>query len=102
MICGVADSPVEFLVIPDAMCFLEDPELFPKGKSLRDWKFRGLRPRTMMAPECASAIDILVAVDKVAMTLSLITKCCCSSFRRPLFAVAIRNCNLFHWMGNVA
>ena len=73
-----------------------------KGRSFRDWKFLGLRPRTIIAPDCTSHIDILPPVASVASTFSRTTKCCCSSFRRPLFAVAIRNCSLFHWNGKLA
>ena len=63
----------------------------PTARSLRCWKFLGLRPRTTMADDLISAIETLSPVDKVATRFSLATKCCCSSFRRPLFAVAIRN-----------
>ena len=65
--------------------------LSPTARSRRCEKFLGLRPRTTMAADFTSAIETLSPVDKVAMSFSLATKCCCSSFRRPLFAVAIRN-----------
>ena len=82
--------------------FLDDTALPLSGKSLRDWKFRGLRPRTITGPERTSQIGILSPVDSVAMTFNRTTKCCCNSLRRPLLAVATRNCNRFHEMGNVA
>jgi hypothetical protein len=72
------------------------------GKSFLDWKLRGLRPRTIMGPEWASAMEILAPVERVATIFRRTTKCCCSSFRRPLLAVAIRNCSRFHAMGKVA
>ena len=67
-----------------------------KGKSFLAWKFLGLRPRTMMAPDCTSQIGIFPPVASVAITLSFTKKCCCSSFGLPLFAVAILNCSRFH------
>ena len=76
--------------------------LSPTARSLRCEKFLGLRPRTTMAADLTSAIETLSPVDKVATSFSLATKCCCSSFRRPLFAVAIRNWRRFHAMGKVA
>ena len=72
----------------------------PTARSFRCWKFLGLRPRTTMADDLTSAIETFTPVVKVAIRFSLTTKCCCSSFRRPLFAVAIRNCKRFHAMGN--
>jgi hypothetical protein len=50
----------------DGRCFLA-VELLLRGKSLRAAKFRGLRPRTMTAPECASAMEIFPPVDNEAM-----------------------------------
>lgn len=74
----------------------------PTARSFLCWKFRGLRPRTTMAADFASAMDTLVPLDSVAISFSLATKCCWSSLRRPLLAVAIRNCSRFHAMGKVA
>ena len=87
----------------DVWAFFRDAAALPlKGRSLRDWKLRGLRPRTMTGAEWTSLIGILAPVDKVATTLRRTTKCCCNSFLRPLLAVATRNCSRFHAMGKVA
>ena len=75
--------------------------LSPTGRSFRCWKFLGLRPRTTMAADLASAMVTLSPDDKVATSLRRATKCCWSSFRRPLLAVAILNCSRFHAKGHV-
>jgi len=51
---------------PDARC-LRAVELVLNGKSLRAAKLRGLLPRTITAPECASAMLIFPPVDNDAM-----------------------------------
>ena len=91
--CRVTDSPDEVLVRREGGCMALRMELPGPvmGRSLRCWKFRGLRPRTMMGQDVVSQMETLRPVSRVAITLSRITKCCCSSFRRPLLAVAIRN-----------
>lgn len=99
--CGSL-SPVDVRLTPAPKVFRDAPALLLKGRSFRDWKLRGLRPRTTMAPDCASARGILPPVERVARIFNLITKCCCNSFLRPLLAVAILNCSLFHCMGKVA
>ena len=55
-----------------------------------------------MALDLASATATLAIVANVATSFILTMKCCCNSRRRPLFAVATRNCNLFHAKGKVA
>jgi hypothetical protein len=67
-----------------------DPALEPSsGISFLAWKFRGLRPRTTMGDVVASASTVLVPLLSVPTTLRCSKKCCCSSFLRPLFAVAL-------------
>jgi len=67
-----------------------DPALDPKrGISFLAWKLRGLLPRTTIGAVVASLIVTFVPLDKVPITLRCRTKCCCSSFRRPLLAVAL-------------
>ena len=83
-------------------CLRGAPLSPPTGCSFRVAKLRGLRPRTMMELDLASATAIFAPVVRVAINLILSVKCCCSSRRRPLFAVATRNCILFHAMGKVA
>lgn len=68
-----------------------EPALEPKrGISLRAWKFRGLRPRTTIGDVMASARVTLVLSGNVPNTLRCRTKCCWSSFLRPLLAVALK------------
>jgi len=86
------------LVGPLRMVFLS----LSATESFFGWKFLGLRPRTTMAADMASAMGTLFPLDSVATSLSLATKCCWSSLRRPLLAVAIRNCSRFHAKGKVA
>ena len=87
----------------EAWALFRDAAALPlKGRSLRDWKLRGLRPRTMTGADWISETGILAPVDKVATTLRRTTKCCCNSFLRPLLAVATRNWSRFHAMGKVA
>ena len=67
-----------------------EPALEPsKGISFRAWKFRGLRPRTTMGAVVDSAMTTLELLESVATTLRCKTKCCWSSFLRPLLAVAL-------------
>lgn len=67
-----------------------EPALEPRsGISLRAWKFRGLRPRTTIGPVVVSDKTTLLPSDKVPNTLRCKTKCCWSSLRLPLFAVAL-------------
>lgn len=67
-----------------------DPALEPKsGISFLAWKFLGLRPLTTMGAVVASVRTIFVPFASVPTTLRWSTKCCWSSFRRPLFAVAL-------------
>lgn len=74
----------------------------PTARSFLCWKLRGLRPRTTIAADLASAMETLLPFESVATSLSVAMKCCWSSLRRPLLAVAIRNCSRFHAMGKVA
>lgn len=72
-----------------------DPALDPsRGISLRAWKFRGLRPRTTMGAVMDSVKTTFELLASVPYTLRCSTKCCCSSFRRPLFAVALLGLSL--------
>ena len=72
-----------------------DPALEPRsGISLRAWKFRGLRPRTTIGAVVDSDKTTLLPSDKVPNTLRCNTKCCCSSLRLPLFAVALGSIRL--------
>ncbi len=48
----------------------------PTAVSFLCWKFLGLRPRTTMAVDLASAIGTLLPLDSVATSFSLATKCC--------------------------
>lgn len=95
---------IEVLLSPDlerdGTCF-RDVELLLRGTSFLAAKLRGLLPRTITAPERDSAIENFSPVDTVAITFRCSVKCCCSSFLRPLLAVAIRNCSRFHCMGIV-
>lgn len=65
-----------------------------KGISFRAWKFLGLRPRTTMGAVEFSEMFNFVPFANVPMTFKCSVKCCCNSRLRPLFAVAILNCNL--------
>jgi hypothetical protein len=70
-----------------------EPALDPnRGISLRAWKLRGLRPRTTIGAVVDSVRTVLVPLANVATTFRCSTKCCWSSFRRPLFAVALQPC----------
>lgn len=67
-----------------------EPALDPsKGISLRAWKLRGLRPRTTMGAVVDSDRTTLELSARVPKTLRCRTKCCWSSFLRPLLAVAL-------------
>lgn len=67
-----------------------EPALDPSsGISFRAWKFRGLRPRTTIGAVVASVKTTLDPLVKVPITFKWRTKCCWSSFLRPLFAVAL-------------
>lgn len=69
-----------------------DPALDPNnGISFRAWKFRGLLPLTTIGAVVASVSTIFVPSVSVPMTFKCTTKCCCSSFRLPLLAVALEN-----------
>ena len=48
-----------------------------RGISFRDWKFLGLLPRTIMAPDVTSQIGIFPPVASKAITFKRTTKCCC-------------------------
>jgi len=77
-------SPVSTRACP------REPALDPNsGISFLAWKFRGLRPRTTIGAVWASLNTVLVPFASVAMTFKCTTKCCCSSFLLPLFAVAL-------------
>lgn len=70
-----------------------EPALDPSsGISLRDWKLRGLRPRTTIGAVVYSVRTTLELSARVPWTLRWRTKCCWSSLRRPLFAVALLLC----------
>lgn len=72
-------------------CPLE-PALDPRrGISFLAWKFLGLRPRTTMGAVVASVSTTLDPFVRVPITFRCTTKCCCSSFLLPLFAVALDN-----------
>lgn len=67
-----------------------EPALDPRsGISLRAWKFRGLRPLTTIGAVVDSARATFVPFANDPITLRCSTKCCCSSFRLPLLAVAL-------------
>lgn len=67
-----------------------EPALEPRsGISLRAWKFRGLRPLTTIGAVVDSARATLDPFANDPITLRCSTKCCCSSFRLPLLAVAL-------------
>lgn len=67
-----------------------EPALEPsRGISFLAWKLRGLRPRTTMGAVVDSVSTTLLPLASVATTLRWSTKCCCSSFLLPLFAVAL-------------
>ena len=94
-------SPVGVLLGCCGVCTLRAVEPPLMGRSLRAWKLRGLLPRTIIAPECTSHIGTLTPLARVAITFNRTTKCCCSSFLLPLFAVAIRNCSRFQLIGKL-
>lgn len=72
-----------------------DPALEPsRGISFLAWKFRGLRPRTTIGDVVASVSTTLDPLASVPTTLRCNMKCCCSSFRLPLFAVALQTLDL--------
>jgi len=79
---------------------LED-ELPANGISFLAWKLRGLLPLTMTGAVLFSLKLTLVPSVKVPTTLRCKRKCCWSSRRRPLFAVAMRNCRRRNAMGNM-
>lgn len=67
-----------------------DPALDPnRGISFLAWKFRGLLPRTTIGAVDDSVKTTLLPLPRVPITFRCSTKCCCNSFRRPLFAVAL-------------
>jgi len=90
--CFLDDSPVDVLDTRGASDDLtwQVPDPFT-GVSFLDLKLRGLLPRTITGPDVTSHRQTLPPVASVAINLRRTTKCCCSSFRRPLFAVAARN-----------
>lgn len=67
-----------------------DPALDPRsGISFLAWKFRGLRPLTTIGAVVDSVRTTFVPFVSVPTTFRCSTKCCCSSFRLPLLAVAL-------------
>lgn len=77
-------SPVSTRACP------RDPALDPRsGISFRAWKFRGLLPRTTIGAVVDSVSTDFDPFARVAITFRWRTKCCCSSFLLPLFAVAL-------------
>ena len=68
-LCRVTDSPDEDLVRREGGCMALRMELLGPvmGRSLR-WKFRGLRPRTMMGQDAISQMETFLPVSRVAIT----------------------------------
>jgi hypothetical protein len=89
--CGFTDSGPATIPKPvSTRACPREPALDPnRGISFLAWKFRGLRPRTTIGAVVVSVRTTFDPLVRVAMTLRWSTKCCCSSFRRPLFAVAL-------------
>lgn len=89
--CGlIANGPATMPSPVSTKAWPLEPALDPsRGISFLAWKLRGLRPRTTMGAVVASVSTILLPLANVPTTLRWSTKCCWSSFRRPLFAVAL-------------
>ena len=86
MALAATPSPVSTRACP------REPALEPsRGISLRAWKFRGLRPRTTIGAVMDSDTTTLELSERVPKTFKCSTKCCWSSFLRPLLAVALQN-----------
>ncbi len=90
--CGLIDKGPATMPRPvSTRACPREPALDPsRGISFLAWKFRGLLPRTTIGAVVDSVRTALDPLDSVPTTLRCSTKCCWSSFRRPLFAVALQ------------